>query len=315
MEYRDYYEILGVDRGASDKDIRKAYRKLARQYHPDVNPGDKQAEDRFKEVNEAYQVLSDAEKRRKYDELGSSYQQWQRTGGQPGGFDWSQWTSGQPGGGFPGGGYRVEYMDADDIGGFSDFFRTIFGSMGGTRTERRRTTRQAIPGQDLEVTAQISLEEAYNGTARTVQLGDRQLNLKIPAGAQTGTRVRLSGQGMAGYAGGQPGALYVNVEVLEHPQFRREGDDLHTEIRVPLYTAVMGGTVRVPTLGGSVSLNVKPGTQSGQSIRLRGKGMPRLRQEDAFGDLYARVLIQVPTNLSEREQALFQELRDLSAES
>jgi curved DNA-binding protein len=310
MEYQDYYQVLGVDRKASTKDIRKAYRKLARQYHPDVNPGNNEAEEKFKQINEAYEVLSDDDKRKKYDQLGSSYQQWQRMGGQPGGYDWSQWsTGGQPGG------FRVEYADFGEGGdSFSDFFRTIFGGGfgGGTRTEtRQRTSRQAIKGQDLEVNAEITLEEAFAGTTRTIQYGQRQLTVKIPAGAQTGTRVRLKGQGEAGYAGGIAGDLFVVVVVQEHPVFRREGDDLHMDLKVPLYMAVLGGTVPVRTLTGEVMLTIQPGTQSGQSIRLRGKGMPRLREKDARGDLYAHILVQVPTNLTDQEKALFEELRAL----
>ncbi len=161
--------------------------------------------------------------------------------------------------------------------------------------------------------AQITLEEAYHGTTRTVQVGDRRLNVSIPAGARTGTRVRLSGQGERGYAGGQNGDLYVIVEVADHPVFRREGDDLHLDLRVPLYTAVLGGPTKVPTLTGEVTLRIQPGTQSGQSVRLKGKGMPVLRQKGVYGDLYAHILVQVPTNLSETEQALFRELQALSA--
>jgi curved DNA-binding protein len=311
MEYLDYYKILGVDRNASEKDIRKAYRKLARKYHPDVNPGDSQAEEKFKEINEAYEVLSDADKRSKYDQLGSSYQQWQRMGGQPGGFDWSNWAnSGQPGG------FRVEYMDSDMGGGdlFSDFFRSIFGSMGGQpRTERRArsSSRQPIRGQDHEVRADITLEDAYHGTTRTVQVGSRTLSIKIPAGAREGTRVRLREQGARGYAGGLAGDLYVVVHVLDHPLFQRESDDLHIDLRIPLYTAVLGGTVQVPTLAGDVSLRIQPGTQSGKIIRLRGKGMPVLRRSDSYGDLFAHILVQVPSDLSKEEKKLFEKLRDL----
>lgn len=313
MEYRDYYKILGVDRSASDKDIRQAYRRLARKYHPDVNPDDRSAEDKFKEVNEAYEVLSDSEKRTKYDQLGQSYQQWQRMGGQPGGFDWSGWTTGGAGG-FPGG-YRVEYANVDDMGGdvFSDFFRSIFGGTGGRagRAERQRSARQSIRGQDLEVDANITLDDAYQGTTRVVQVGRRKLTVKIPSGAREGTRVRLSGQGEKGYAGGRPGDIDVIVHVMDHPAFRREGDDLHIDLKVPLYTAVLGGSMEVPTLDGHVKLRIQPGTQSGKSIRLKGKGMPRLRLTGNYGDLYAHVLVQVPTELTEQEQALFEDLRDL----
>ena len=306
MEYRDYYQTLGVERSASDKDIRKAFRKLARQYHPDVNPGDGQAEEKFKEINEAYEVLSDPEKRGKYDQLGSSYQQWQRMGGQPNGFDWSNWAD-QPGG------FRVEYMDTADTGGdlFSDFFRNIFG---GTRSEprqQRTSSRQPIRGQDQEATADIALEDAYQGTMRTVQIGGRKLKVKIPAGAREGTRVRLREQGGRGYAGGQSGDFYMNVHIVDHPLFQRDGDDLHIDLKIPLYTAVLGGTVQVPTLAGDVSLRIQPGTQSGAMIRLRGKGMPVMRQPDQYGDLFAHILIQVPTDLSNEEKRLFENLRAL----
>ncbi|MBI5960377.1 MAG: J domain-containing protein [Chloroflexi bacterium] len=309
MDYVDYYKTLGVERGASKDEIRKAYRRLARQYHPDVNQGDKSAEEKFKSISEAYEVLSNEEKRQKYDQLGQSYQQWQRTGGQPGGFDWSNWMAGQQ----PGG-YRVEFNDADMGSGdpFSEFFRSVFG--GGMReapTGRRRATRQAIRGRDLELTAPITLEDVYQGTTRTIQANTRQLTVKIPAGAYDGTRVRLRGQGEPGYAGGQAGDLDVIVKVEDHPIFRRDGDDLHLDVKIPLYTAVLGGDTQVATLGGPVTLHIQPGTQSGQSIRLRGKGMPRLREEGRFGDLYAHILILIPTDLSKEELALFEKLRAL----
>ncbi len=309
MDYPDYYAVLGVDRTASTKDIRQAYRRLARQHHPDVNPGDKNAEEKFKQINEAYEVLSDDEKRRKYDQVGHSFQQWQRMGGQPGGFDWSNWSSGQPGG------FRVDYMDDSGSGDiFSDFFRNIFGTMGQPTGGQRRPGRRAERGQDLEVIAEITLEDAYFGTSRTVQIGSRRLDVAIPPGARDGTRVRLRGQGEPGYAGGQSGDLDVIVNVLDHPLLRREGNDLHVDLKVPLYVAVLGGTVDVPTLDGQVSLKIQPGTQSGQAIRLRGKGMPHLRQKTVFGDLYAHVLVQVPTDLSAKEKKLFEDLRSLRPE-
>jgi curved DNA-binding protein len=306
MDYPDYYAVLGVDRSASTKDIRQAYRRLARQHHPDVNPGDKNAEEKFKQINEAYEVLSDDDKRRKYDQVGTSYQQWQRMGGQPNGFDWSNWSTGQPGG------FRVDYMDDTGSGdAFSDFFRNIFGTMGQPASGQRRAARRAARGQGLEVVAEISLEDAYFGTSRTVQVGSRRLDVAIPPGARDGTRVRLRGQGEPGYAGGQSGDLDVIVKVMEHALLRREGDDLHVDLKIPLYAAVLGGNVSVPTLDGQVNLRVQPGTQSGQAIRLRGKGMPRLRSKNESGDLYAHVLILVPTNLSAKETKLFEDLRAL----
>jgi curved DNA-binding protein len=305
MDYKDYYKTLGVDRNAEAKEIKKAYRKLARQYHPDVNPGDKAAEERFKEINEAYEVLSDSDKRRKYDQLGSSWQQWQRTGRDPSGFDWSQWFSGaQPGG------VRVEYRDLGDLGdlfgsgGFSDFFQSIFGGMGATQARPRR-------GQDYTQPVEITLEEAFQGTTRMIQKDERRLEVKIPSGVRTGSKVRVAGEGAPGIAGGAGGDLYLDVTVLPHSVFEREGDDLRCEVPVNLYTAVLGGEINVPTLSGGVILKIPPETQSGRTFRLRGKGMPNLHNPKKHGDLYARLRIQVPQKLSQQEKELFRELASL----
>lgn len=321
MEYKDYYKILGVDRGASDDEIKRVYRKLARQLHPDVNPGDKAAESRFKDINEAYQVLGDPEKRAKYDQLGSSWQQWQRAGHDPGGFDWSQWFS--PGGASPGtpGGVRVEFKDLNDLlgggaGGFSDFFNALFGGgmpgSGQRPTGQRRTYRQPVRGQNIEQPVQITLEEAYRGTTRTLERDGARLQAKIPPGARTGTKVRLAGQGapIAGPQGGRPGDLLLRIEVQPHPRFSREGDDLRVETEIELFTAVLGGEARVETLEGDVQLKIPAGTQSGQLFRLRGKGMPKLRGE-GHGDLIVKVRPRIPQNLSEREKELFEELAKL----
>ena len=308
MEYKDYYRILGVDRNATEKEIKQAYRRLARKYHPDVNPGDKEAEERFKEINEAYEVLSDPEKRRKYDQLGASWQQWQRMGGNPRDFDWSQWFSRE----WPGGRVHVEYGDLGDLFGegiFSDFFRAIFGDVG---TRPRARWWEARPryarGQDYEQPVEISLEEAFHGTKRVLEKDGRRLEVTIPPGVRTGSRVRIAGQGGPGVGGGRPGDLYLKVTVLPHPIFKRQGDDLHCEVPVDLYTAVLGGEVRVPTLEGDVMLKIPPGTQGGQTFRLRGKGMPNLRNPRQRGDLYVKVQVQVPQNLSQRERELFREL-------
>jgi curved DNA-binding protein len=304
MEYKDYYKILGVDRNAEEKEIKKAYRKLARRHHPDVNPGDKAAEERFKDINEAYEVLSDPEKRRKYDQLGSSWQQWQRTGRDPGGFDWSQWFSGaQPGGGR----VRVEYGDLGDLfgsGGFSDFFQSIFGGMGAPQARPRR-------GQDYTQPVEITLEEAFQGTARMIQKDGRRLEIKIPPGVRTGSKVRVAGEGSPGIAGGTSGDLYLEVMVLPHSVFEREGDDLRCEVPVNLYTAVLGGEVKVPALGGDVMLSIPPETQGGRTFRLRGKGMPNLLNPKKHGDLYAKLRIQTPRKLNQREKELFRELASL----
>jgi len=305
MEYKDYYKTLGVDRNAEGKEIKKAYRKLARQYHPDVNPGDKAAEEHFKDINEAYEVLSDAEKRQKYDQLGSSWQQWQRTGRDPSGFDWSQWSSGaQPGG------VRVEYRDLGDLedllgrGGFSDFFQAIFGGMGAPQARPRR-------GQDYTQPVEITLEEAFQGTTRMIQKEGRRLEVRIPPGVRTGSKVRVAGEGSPGMAGGTSGDLYLEVTVLPHSTFEREGDDLRCELPVSLYTAVLGGEVKVPTLSGDVMLNIPPESQGGRTFRLRGKGMPNLHNPQKHGDLYARLRIEIPQKLSQREKELFRELASL----
>ncbi len=310
MEYKDYYKVLGVPENADAKTIKSAFRRLARKYHPDANPSDPNAEERFKEINEAYEVLSDPQKRTKYDQIRRSYQQWQRMGGAPGGFDWSQWVSGAPGG------VHVEFGDAGDL--FSEFFRAIFGGMGASPrggmgfedlfSSRMRST--ARRGQDLIAEADITLEEAYHGTTRLLSVNGQRLQVKIPAGARTGTRIRLAGKGAPGL-GGQPGDLYIKVNVQEDPRFRREGDDLYTDVLIDLYTAVLGGEVQIPTMTGNVMLKINPGTQPGQLIRLRGKGMPHLRKKDTYGDLYVRVNVEIPTNLSAKERALFKELANI----
>ncbi len=319
MEYKDYYQILGVDRNASDKDIKRAYRRLARQLHPDVNPGDKQAEEKFKEINEAHEVLSDREKRTKYDQLGANWQQWQRTGRDPGQFDWSQWSTGAPGGA------RVEWSgDLGDIFGgagadmFSDFFRSLFGGMGGagrTRTTddlfRRTTGRRTTRGQDMEAPVEITLEEAFHGATRVLEQGGRRIQVKIPPGARTGSKVRIASKGGPGYGGGPTGDLYLNITVKPHPVLKREEDNLRCEVDVDLYTAVLGGQARISTLNGDVSLTIPPGTNGGKTFRLRGKGMPNPRHPKQRGDLLATVQVQVPQKLSPRERELFEELARL----
>jgi curved DNA-binding protein len=314
MEYKDYYKILGVDKNASEKEIKKAFRRLARQHHPDLNPDDPKAEERFKEINEAYEVLSEPEKRSKYDQLGSDWQRWQRMGGQPSDFDWGRWTTGRPG-------ERVHVRygtpeDLQDLFGdsspFSDFFSQIFGGMGaspgvgGFQYEIRPQR-----GRDYEQPVEISLQEAYQGTSRILQMDGRRLEVKIPAGAKTGTRVRMSGHGGEGAAGGTAGHLYLRVSVLPDPRFERRGDDLHVTVPVDLYTMVLGGEVRVPTMTGDVVLTVPAGTQNGRTFRLRDRGMPLLHRPEQHGNLYARVEAHLPTRLTPRERELFEELRRL----
>ena len=309
MEYRDYYKILGVDKTASQSEIKKTYRRLARQVHPDVNPGDKAAEARFKEINEAHEVLGDAEKRKKYDELGANWQQWQNTGGDPRGFDWSQWfAGGQPNTGRG----HVEYGNLEDIlgqgGGFSDFFRNVFGGTAGTSYSQRPKSRR---GQDLEYVVEITLEEAFQGTKRILQMDGQRLEVSIPLGVDTGSRVRVAGKGVPGPGGGPSGNLYLRVSVLPHSTFERKGDDLYCEVPIDLYAAVLGGEVAVPSFKGQVMLSIPPETQSGKRFRLKGLGMPKLQDQNTRGDLYAEVRVVVPKGLTRQEKELFTELASL----
>ena len=303
MEYKDYYKILGVDRQAEEKDIKRAYRKLALKYHPDKNPGDKKAEERFKQINEAYEVLGDPDKRAKYDRLGASYQAWQSRGGHPSGFDWSEWMNA------PQGGVTFEVDDLSELfgGDFSDFFNTIFGGMAGQRQGPAPRTRAR--GRDIEQPITITLAEAYTGTSRTLRLDGRTLEVKIPPGAATGTRIRISGQGRSG--AGSAGDLYLVVQVAEDERFERLGDDLHADVSVDLYTAVLGGEAKVTTPGGSVVLTIPPGSQPGQAFRLKARGMPRLRSPRQSGDLYVRLKVELPRDLTKREQQLFRDLAEL----
>ncbi len=314
MEYKDYYKTLGVSKTATGKEIKSAFRKLAQKYHPDRNQGNKQAEERFKEINEAYEVLGDADKRAKYDELGSSYAQWEQRGRPGGGFDFSQWASAM-GGTRQGGNVHVEYQNLEDLfgdSGFSDFFETLFGG-GLGRTGRGggagRASPRAVPGENIEQPVEISLEEAYAGTTRVLQRGNTRKELKIPAGAKTGTKIRFSGGGSpsASPYGGSTGDLYLVVNVTPHPRFRREGDDLHTDVPVEAPTAILGGEVRVPTLSSEVVLTLPPETQAGKTFRLSGRGMPRLRRPQEHGDLYAHIIITIPQHLSEAERKLVAE--------
>ena len=316
MEYRDYYATLGVPKTASDEEIKKAYRKLARTHHPDLNPGDKAAEARFKEINEANEVLGDKEKRRQYDELGANWRQYAQqadAGGARGGW--------HPGAG--GAQYRtVSPEEMEDLfggagGGFSDFFQTFFSGEAGPRTDSRRG-RQARPrrGGDVEALAELTLEEAFAGTTRRVAVprdaGDRAVEVRIPAGIKDGARVRAAGEGAQG-AGGS-GDLFLRVRVQPHARFERREQDLHTRVAVPVTTAVLGGEVSVPTLSGStLRLRIPELTQAGRIFRLRGHGMPAVGKPDERGDLYATVDVQIPQTLGEEERRHYEALRGLTS--
>ena len=322
MAGKDYYQVLGVSKNASEKEIKQAYRRLARKHHPDVNPGDKSAEAKFKEINAAYEVLSNAEKRKKYDQFGDQWEyaeQFAKTQGQQG----VRWDFSQ-------GGRTVEYGDLGDI------FSSLFGGAGtGSRT-RRGPQR----GQDIESSIEVSLEEAYRGSTRVIQLeaeepctacgatgrvGNRvctmctgtggkaipkRLEVKIPAGVKDGSRIRIAGEGVQGHAGGSKGDIYLVVKVLPHKLFERKGDDLYAEVSVPLATAMLGGEVGLASLNGNLSLRIPPESQNGKVFRLAGKGMPQLGSANR-GNLFAKVKVVLPTNLTDEERRLFERLRSL----
>ncbi len=309
MEYKDYYKILGVDRKATVEDIKRVYRKLALKYHPDRNPGNAQAEEKFKEINEANQVLSDPEKRARYDQLGESYTRWQQ-GGQPsGGFNWDDWFTQAPGGG----GVRVDVGNLEDMfgGGFSEFFRRIFGGapdMGSMSGERGFPQRRARPEKPIyQQEAVISLAEAHQGTVRRLEIEGRRLEVKIPPGARSGTKVRVA-NAISASSSGVGADLYLIIRVADDNRFERKANDLHTELAIDLFTAVLGGEITVPTLAGNVVLTIPPGTQPGQSMRLAGRGMPNLNNPQTYGDLFVHIKVKIPRNLTPRQKELFQEL-------
>jgi len=303
MQYKDYYQILGVQKNATKDEIKRAYRKLAMKYHPDRNPGDKTAEEKFKEINEAHEVLSDDKKRSRYDQLGQSYHAWQQQGGTPGNFRWEDWFS------TPHGGTRVEVNDFSDIFedfGFSDFFNSIFGGMGGSTRTRRSRSYQSQP-LAFQQPVSITFEESYHGTQRLLQIGNRRIEVKIPAGSKSGTKVRVAGAGPL--QGNQPTDLYLLINVQPDSRFQRQGDDLHTETSIDLTTAVLGGEVTVPTPSGNVLLKIPEGTQPGQTFRLAGKGIPILRQSGKYGNLLVKVKVNLPKHLTPQQRKLFEELR------
>ncbi len=284
---KDYYQVLGVSRTASDDEIKQAYRRLARKYHPDVNRGDPQAEARFKEINEAYQVLSDKEQRAKYDRFGSDFRRYEQAGF--GGFDYSNQTD------------------------FADLFETLFG----TRRATGSGFNVRLDGQDVEQAVELTLEEAYSGTQRTLQFSNpngspRTITVKIPAGIDTGKRVRIPGEGAPGLNGGRRGDLYLVVTVKPHAQFERKGNDLYTTVPVSMYTLLLGGQTQVRLLSGkTLTLNIPPQTQNGRVFRISGQGMP-LMHSHHHGDLYVTVSAVLPTNLSPQARQLVEELRRLT---
>ena len=323
MEYKDYYKVLGVDRKASEKEIKKAYRKLARKYHPDVNSGDNAAADKFHDLNEAHEVLSDSEKRQQYDQLGSQWQGHQRSGGRPEDFNW--------GGGAPSAGRSQGYRatrpeDFEELfgagGGYSDFFENLFGGAGGGQAGGgmggQQFHREARPqqGRDLEHEMQVSLYEAFHGTKRALEWEDgRKIDAKIPRGVKTGSRVRFKGQGSPGSGGGKAGNLYLSIEVLPDECFQRDNDDLKSTLPVDLFTMLLGGKLSVSAIDRTVSLDIPSETVNGRIFRLRGMGMPKLKQPTQRGDLYVTVEATLPKKLTDSEKKLVEEWKNIRSDT
>ena len=314
MDYKDYYNALGVDKNATPEQIKKAYRKLARQHHPDVNPNDKDAEQKFKEINEANEVLSDPDKRKKYDQFGADWQRYQQQpgggagrGGQPGGggFDWSQYTQGQgQGGGNP-------FGEGED---FSDFFGSLFGNMGGGGGRRAGGTRPGA-GSDYQAELEMSLEEAFQGGPRTITVNGKNLRLTIAPGVADGQTIRLRDQGGPGRHGGPNGALLISFRIRPDARYARTGDDLTQDVPVSIYKALLGGEQTVETLSGPVKIKLQPETANGTRLRLRGKGFPVYKKDGQFGDLYLRLTLALPQNLTDQEKELIKQLVALRAEA
>ncbi|MDR2054426.1 MAG: DnaJ domain-containing protein [Desulfovibrio sp.] len=309
VEYKDYYKLLGVDRGSSAEDLAKAFKRLARQYHPDLHPGDKKSEEKFKEINEAYEVLKDPEKRRLYDKLGANWQHGQQFQGEPG---------------FENVHFTFNGKSFDGSGGFSDFFETLFGgaAQGGDSGRGARFgpdpfggfSARARRGRDVEAEMALCLEDVQRGGKRTFTLrmekGPRTLEVNVPPGIREGAKLRLAGQGEPGTDGGTPGDLFLRVRYLPHPNFRTDGDDLLCDLRLTPWEAVLGAKISVPTLEGNVELTIPPGSSSGRKFRLRSRGLGSGAKR---GDLLVRVMVIVPPALTDEERELWRKLAGVSS--
>jgi curved DNA-binding protein len=317
MEYKDYYKTLGVSKNASQDEIKKAYRKLAVKYHPDKNPDDKETENRFKEINEANEVLKDSEKRKKYDQLGSNWKQYEQAG-----YGDSQGAGFGGFGGQPGGGRSYQFSgNMEDLfgesGDFSDFFNMFFGGMGGSASqgfgrESFGRGQRAAKGQDLQAEIELSVYEAYHGSSRILNVDGKKLRINTKPGAYDGQELRIKGKGAPGAGGGQSGDIYLKIKVRTDQEYKLDGHIIIKEVPVDIYTAVLGGKIRVNTLAGVINVTVPKGTQSGRMLRLRGKGMPYPNEPGKHGDLLLRLKIEIPQDLSDEEERLFRELKEIS---
>lgn len=294
MEFIDYYKVLGVDKKASDDDIKKAYRKLARKLHPDLNPNDKEAHKKFQQINEANEVLSDPEKRKKYDQYGKDWMHADQFEKQ------KQQQRSSPGGGYT-------YSEGFGEDSFSDFFASMFGGSAGARSKAR------FRGEDYQAELQLSLSDVYTTHKQTVTIGDKKIRITIPAGIENGQKIKLKGYGGQGVNGGPNGDLYITFHIHNNTSFKRDGDNLHKTVELDLYTAVLGGEVTLETLSGKIKLKVPPLTQNNSTTRLKSKGFPAYKKEGVFGDLFITYQVKIPSHLSEKEKELFHELAKLKS--
>jgi curved DNA-binding protein len=293
--YIDYYKILGIDKKATQEEVKKAYRKLARKYHPDLNPNDKNAKVNFQQINEANEVLSDPEKRKKYDQYG---EEWQHAG---------EYEKAQQNRKQYTGATGTEFSDTSFEGDFSDFFESLFG-----RTVREDRSRQVrFRGEDYNAELHLSLSDAFETHRQTLTVNGKNIRITIPAGIENGQTIKITGHGGPGMNGGPNGDLYITFAIANHPGFKRSGNDLYTKVELDLYTAVLGGEITIDTLSGKIKLKVKPETQNGSKIKLKGKGFPVYKKEGQYGDLYVTYSVLIPVNLTPKQKELFAELSKL----
>jgi curved DNA-binding protein len=313
MNYKDYYQTLGVSKDAGSDDIKKAYRRLAVKYHPDKNQGDKQAEERFKEISEAYQVLHDPQKRKKYDALGANWKQYENAGTD------GYWSSSRTGASNEGESFVYEgnlndlFGGAGSGGGFSDFFNAFFES-GSRKDSNFQNRNQSFKGNDLHAELNITLAEAWHGTARILNTGKEKLRISINPGAYNGQELRIKGKGAPGIHGGSKGDIYIKLKIIPDARYQLEGNDLLQKIDVDLYTAVLGGKMEINTLEGNLNVEIPKGSQNGSKLRLKGKGMPLYGKQGKYGDLYIQLNVRIPDNLNSEESQLFNRLKELNDE-
>lgn len=298
MDFIDYYKILGLTKNATQEDIKKAYRKLARQHHPDLNPNDKEAHKKFQQVNEANEVLSDPEKRKKYDQYGKDWQHAEQ-------FEKAGRSQQRPAGSWEG-----SFTGSHEEGDFSDFFESLFGGGGGSRT-RGRSRQTKFRGQDIGAELSLNLTDVYTTHQQTFTIGGKNIRITIPAGVDNGQKIKIAGHGEPGINGGPNGDLFITFRIINNTKYKRSVNDLYSAVDIDLYTALLGGEITIETLSGKIKLKVNPETQNGTKVRLKGKGFPVYKKEGEYGDLFVTYQVKLPVNLTEKQKELFRQLSTL----